>query len=400
MSKARLVVTAVLLEGRSQSEVARAYGVSESFVSRALARYRAEGDGAFEPRSRRPTQSPRSTPKEVVDLVVELRRDLEARGLDAGPKTIVWHLEQYSYVSVSRATVARILAREGLVVPQPRKRPRSSYIRFEAEQPNECWQADVTHYTLAKANDAWREVEILTFLDDHSRVILDSTCHRTTTGATVLEAFRRAVQLHGIPASTLTDNGMVFTTRFAGGKGGRNAFETELHRLGVRQINSTPNHPQTCGKVERVQQTMKKWLDAHRRPRSLPQLQRLLDEFTDEYNARRPHSSLKPQRPPRVAYLARPKATPGDLVADPHLRVRRDRVDLSGKVTLRVDGRLYSIGVGKQLARTRVILLVNDLEVRIVDAVTGELIRELTMDLSKQFQGTGKPPGPPPKRRV
>lgn len=161
MSKARLVVTAVVLEGRSQAEVARAYGVSESFVSRALARYREEGEGAFEPRSRRPVLSPRSTPKEVVELVVELRRDLEARGLDAGPKTIVWHLERYSEVSVSRATVARVLAREGLVVPQPRKRPRSSYIRFEAEQPNERWQADATHYTLAKANGVWRDVEIL-----------------------------------------------------------------------------------------------------------------------------------------------------------------------------------------------------------------------------------------------
>lgn len=145
---------------------------------------------------------------------------------------------------------------------------------------------------------------------------------------------------------------------------------------------------------------MKKWLDAHPRPRSLPALQRLLDEFKDEYNARRPHSSLRPQRPPQVAYIARPKATPGDLAAEPHLRVRRDRIDASGKVTLRIDGRLYSIGLGKQLARTRVILLVDDLHLRVIDALTGELIRELTVDLSKQFQGTGKPPGPPPKRRT
>jgi len=226
MSKARLVVTAVLLESRSQAEVARTYGVSESFVSRALARYREEGEAAFEPRSRRPLRSSRSTPKDVVELIVELRRDLEARGLDAGPKTIVWHLEQYSSVSVSRATVARVLAREGLVVPQPRKRPKSSYIRFEAAQPNECWQADATHYSLAKANGVWRDVEILTFLDDHSRVILDCSCHRTTTGPIVLEAFRRAVQSHGIPASTLTDNANVFTTRFAGGRAGATRSRT------------------------------------------------------------------------------------------------------------------------------------------------------------------------------
>lgn len=79
----------------------------------------------------------------------------------------------------------------------------------------------------------------------------------------MLAEFRKAVAAaHGIPASTLTDNGMVFTTRLSGGKGGRYAFETDLRRLGVRQINSTPNHPSTCGKVERFQQTLKKWLRA------------------------------------------------------------------------------------------------------------------------------------------
>ena len=236
--------------------------MSESFVSRTVARYRQEGEAAFEPRSRAPLRSPGSTPQEAVDLVVALREDLERRGRDAGPKTIVWHLEHHEGVHVSRATVARILAREGLAVPIPKKRPKSSYVRFEAEQPNECWQANVTHFQLAPRDGRdGQEVEILTFLGDHSRLILDSSCHVAVNGTIVLAAFRRAVQRHGIPASTLTDNGMVFTTRFAGGKGGRNAFETELRRLGVRQKNSRPSHPQTCGKIERVQKTMKKWLD-------------------------------------------------------------------------------------------------------------------------------------------
>ena len=129
----------------------------------------------------------------------------------------------------------------------------------------------------------------------------------------------------------------------------------------------------------------------------LETLQRDLDLFAEEYNSTRPHSSLRPVRPPGVAYLARPKATPGDRSSDTHLRVRHDRVDTSGKVTLRLDGRLYSIGLGRELARTRIILLVDDLHVRVVDAATGELLRELDMDLSKRFQGTGLPPGPRPR---
>jgi transposase InsO family protein len=292
---------------------------------------------------------------------------------------------------VSVATVNRVLAAKGLVTPQPKKRPRSSYVRFEAEQPNECWQSDVTHWTLADGSG----VEILTFLDDHSRAILWMSVHRHVTGADVRDAFLRATERHGVPASTLTDNGMVFTTRLSGGKGGRNAFESELRRLGVQQKNSRPNHPTTCGKIERLHQTLKRWLAARpRQPTTVRGLQRVLDRFVEEYNAERPHSSLRPKRPPMVAYAARPKAVPGDRADDRHERVRRDRVDTGGKVTLRLDGQLYSIGLGRDRAGVRVTMLVQDLDVRVVDTATGELIRELTIDPSKKFQARGLPPGP------
>jgi transposase InsO family protein len=291
--------------------------------------------------------------------------------------------------------------REGLVTPHPKKRPRSSYVRFEADMPNECWQADFTHYRLARRKGKeGLDVEILTFLDDHSRLVLHMSAHVHVTGPIVVAAFREAVQSHGIPASTLTDNGMVFTTRFSGGKGGRNGFEAELQRLGVVQKNSRPNHPTTCGKVERVQQTLKKWLDAKRRPSTIAGLQRLLDEFAFEYNSTRPHTSLHPVRTPETAYLARPKAAPGDRDDDRHSRVRHDIVDQAGKVTLRIHGQLHSIGIGRHHARTHIILLVQDLDVRVVDAATGELLRELRIDLSKRYHGTGKPPGPPPKHRA
>jgi transposase InsO family protein len=249
MSKARLVITAVTVEKRPVSEVARSYGVARSWVYALLERYRAEGEEAFESRSRRPKTSPRAIPDATVSLIIELRKELAGQGLDAGPHTIAWHLEHHHHTRVSAATVSRYLSRAGLVTPEPRKRPKSSCLRFQADLPNECWQADFTHYPLAGGAGT----EILTWLDDHSRYVLSLTAHHRVTGPAVVTAFRAAAAAHGAPASTLTDNGMVFTTRFSGGRGGRNGLETELRRLGIRQKNGKPNHPQTQGKVERFQ---------------------------------------------------------------------------------------------------------------------------------------------------
>ena len=332
MSRARSVITAVVVEGRRQAEVARAYGVSPGWVSRLVARYREEGESAFEPRSRRPKSSPTAIGPEVVARIVGLRSELSTAGLDAGPDTIGWHLRHHHGIVVSSATISRYLTKAGLVLPQPEKRPRSSYVRFAADQPNECWQSDFTHYRLtAPDGSPGDDVEILTWLDDHSRLALSVTAHHRVSGQIVLSSFRQTVAHQGVPSSTLTDNGMVFTTRLAGGKGGRNGLESELHRLGVLQKNSRPNHPTTCGKVERFQQTMKKWLRAQPdQPSSLAELQALIDTFVEHYNHRRPHRSLPESSTPAVAYNARPKAQPGPIVPDPHDRVRRDIVDEAG----------------------------------------------------------------------
>ena len=394
MSKARLVITAVTVEKRPVSEVARSYGVARSWIYALLERYRDEGEAAFEPRSRRPKTSPQAIPDSAVSLITELRKDLAGQGLDAGPQTIAWHLEHHHRIRVSAATISRYLARAGLVTPEPRKRPKSSYLRFEAEQPNECWQSDFTHYPLAGGTGT----EILTWLDDHSRYALRITGHRRVTGPIVLTAFRAAVAAYGAPASTLTDNGMVFTTRFSGGKGGRNGLETELRRLGIKQKNGRPNHPQTQGKTERFQQTLKNWLRAQSpQPTTIAQLQALLDAFTALYNHQRPHRSLPHRATPATAYAARPKAAPGDRTADTHDRVRTDRIDTSGVVTLRHHGRLHHIGIGRTHARTHVLMLISDLHVRVINAATGELLRELTLDPTRDYQPTGRPPGPQPK---
>src|SRR6266508_3366372 len=246
MSKARLIITAVIIEGRSQHEVARAYGVNQSWVSRLVA-------PATAPRAR-----PRSSPA------------------------------HHHSIRVSAATISRYLTRLGLVTPQPTKRPKASYQRFQAELPNQCWQADFTHYPLAgPATAPAGDAEVLTWLDDHSRYALDVTAHQPVTGPIARDRFLAAVARFGVAAWTLTDNAMVFTTRFAGGRGGRNALEAELRRCNVEQKNSRPNKPTTCGKVERFQQTLKQWLRAQpHQPTNLVELQQLLDQFVAVYRGR------------------------------------------------------------------------------------------------------------------
>ena len=241
--------------------------------------------------------------------------------------------------------------------------------------PNECWQSDFTHYPLADGTDT----EILTWLDDHSRYALSVTAHARVTGPR-LPAFRAACEPHGIPASTLTDNGMVFTTRLAGGKGGRNALEHELRSLGITQKNGKPNHPQTQGKVERFQQTMKNWLRAQ--PTSPPPSPTPAPARRLPQHLQHPAPAPVTRRPrdPGDAYAARPKAQPGDRAADTHDRVRTDRIDNTGLVTLRHNGQLHHIGIGRAHAGTRVLLLVQDLHIRVINADTGEPIRELVLD--------------------
>ena len=390
MSRARLVITAVTIEKRPVAEVVAAYGVSRSWIYELLARYREEGEAALEPRSRAPKTSPHATPPATVELVLRLRKELAESGHDAGADTLLWHLANHHQVTLSRATVHRILTRHGAVTPEPRKKPKSSYIRFQAAMPNECWQSDFTHYPLTDTATFPKGVEIITWLDDCTRYALHVCAHRAITTPIVKATFRKTAGQHGIPASTLTDNGMVYTVRLAsiGHRGGRNGFEQQLRDWHVAQKNSRPNHPTTCGKVERFQQTLKKWLRAQpTQPATIAALQTLLDRFQREYNQQRPHRSLPHRATPAALYDTMPKALPGpSRDADTHDRIRHDRVDKSGSVTLRMAGKLRHIGIGRTHARTHVILLIQDLDVRIVNAITGELLRELTIDTSKDYQ--------------
>ena len=377
----RVVILSVTIEGLSQAETARRYKVSNVFVSELLARYRAEGDAAFEARSRRPKSSPTALTPHVVALIVGLRDELDFDGLDAGPDTIAWHLQHHHGLKVSAATIRRKLVAAKRITPQPRKRPRSSYIRFEAALPNETWQSDFTHWRLADGTD----IEIITWLDDHSRAALSVTAHECITGDIVIDTFTETAETTGYPASVLTDNGMVYTARFAFGKGGRNQLETLLGLLGIDQKHSRPNHPSTCGKVERFQQTMKKWLRAQPPAETIAELQEQIDKFVVTYNQHRPHSSLR-KRTPAVVYNLLPKATPAGTGAGIHIRVRTDTIDAHGKVSLRRAGKMHHIGIGRRHKRQPVLLLIADLDVRVVHRDTGELLAQTTIDPTRGYQ--------------
>jgi transposase InsO family protein len=384
MSMARVLITAVVLEGRPKSVVAREYGVSRRWVQKLTARYLAEGEAAFEPRSRRPHASRHRTSQATEDAIVALRKELAGAGLDAGAETIAWHLRQQAGCSPSVATIWRVLSRRGFVTPQPHKRPRSSWRRFEADLPNELWQADITHWPLAEGSDA----EILNIVDDHSRLLAGSTARVIFKAGDIVADLHVAMARHGRPERMLTDNGAVFTGLYRGR--GWVALERELTALGIGLSHCRPYHPQTCGKVERLHQTLKKWLARQDPAATIGGLQAQLDAFTAYYNTQRPHRAVG-RRTPQTAWNARPRAIPArqGIHVSEHFRVRRDRVDADGKLTLRHSSRLHHIGIGRRWAGTKVLILARDLDIRIITQEDGELIREFTLDPTRNYQPQG-----------
>jgi transposase InsO family protein len=384
MDLAGYVIKAVLVEGQKVDDVCAAHGISRSWLYELIGRYRDRGEEGLRPRSKRPRSSPTKVPPTMEDEIVGLRKSLAEDGLDAGPHTIQVHMLRRRCGRArgavpSVATIWRVLCRRGFVVAQPQKRPKSSWRRFQAELPNECWQADTTHWALADGTD----VEILNVLDDHSRLLVASRAFATTKAADVVETFYQAADHYGLPASVLTDNGAIFTAQ---ARNGTCAFELELLSLGIDYKHSRPYHPQTCGKVERFHQTLKRWL-AHQPPATtVAELQTQLDRFHRYYNTVRPHRALG-RRPPAQAFAARTKATPRRpaITLPAHHRVRRDKVDRTGTVTLRYHSRLLHLGIGRRHAGTHVLLLVADRDVRVITD-DGELLTHITIDPSRNYQ--------------
>jgi transposase InsO family protein len=290
------------------------------------------------------------------------------------------------------STIWRILSRRGLVVSQPHKRPRSSWKRFCAELPNQRWQADVTHWRLADHT----EVEILDLIDDHSRLALASHARAVTTGPDVVYTFIAAFTTWGTPAGVLTDNGAIFTAKQRGDE--RTALEITLGEMGIKYSRSRPYHPQTCGKVERFHQTLKKHLRALPAAATITELQHQIDAFLAYYNNIRPHRALR-RRTPIQAFNDRPKALPTGYQIPPHYRIRHDKIDAAGVITIRHNSRLHHIGLSKHLRDTKVTVLIDDLDIRVLHHDTGQLIRKLVLDPTRDYQPRGVKCGNSPENR-
>jgi transposase InsO family protein len=275
------------------------------------------------------------------------------------------------------STIRRVLTAAGLISPEPKKRPKSSYRRFQADQPNECWQSDFTHWQLADGTG----VEIINWLDDHSRYLLASRAYRRVTGQTVISTFLAASNLYGLPQSTLTDNGSVYTSRFTGG---RNGFEYLLASLGVTQKNGHPSHPQTQGKIERFHQTQKRWLAAQPAAATIAELQTQLDTFAHIYNHIRPHRALHGATPTQ-AYTATIKAAPANHSNNPHYRVRNDHVDRLGKISLRRAGRMHHLGVGAVHAGQAVTIVIDADNATVIHRDTGQVLSEHVIDPDRSY---------------
>ena len=283
MDRARYAVDAVIIEGRSLRSVASSLGVSKSWVGKQVSRYRAGGYEALVALSTAPHRRPTQTPVELEDEIVQIRKHLDDEGLDAGPLTIQYHLRRRHGTSPGRSTIHRVLTRRGFVTPQPQKRPRTSWLRFESHLPNETWQGDMTHWELADGTG----VEILDFVDDYSRMVIAAVVLPVTTAGDVVATFYEGASRWGFPASVLTDNGCIFTAQF---RNGRCGFETELTTLGINIKHGKPYHPQTQGKIERFHKTLKRWLRKRDRANSIAELQAQIDTFVRYYNEERTHS--------------------------------------------------------------------------------------------------------------
>ena len=375
-----MAAVAASLDGVNVTELCASAGVSRKTFYKWRARFEAEGLEGLEPRSRRPRRSPGRTPVEVEDRIVEIRKWLGDEHLDAGAATIRWHLEREGVQRApSDATIWRVLVRRGFIVPEPKKRPRCSWRRFEASAPNELWQIDGTDWQLIDTTP----VKILNVIDDHSRYVPASHAASGETCDAAWAAFGDGVAEVGLPAGCLSDNGLAFSGRL---RGFEVEFEIRLRETGVRAITSSPYHPQTCGKVERFQQTLKKWL-VHQPPAAtLGELQHQLDWFRNYYNHERPHRAIG-RITPWERFTASPRLAPdGQPLSAPPRRIPVT-VTQVGAAEL---GR-WTIGLGLEHAGRPAQVFLDGTHANVF--VDGRLVRHLELDHTRRYQPTGRSPG-------
>jgi transposase InsO family protein len=263
-------------------------------------RFAVEGPPGLVERSRQPGSSPAQLSAEVEDEIVRLRKELL---VDNGAQSIFYHLQRAGWEPLpSVSAIHRALRRRGMVVAQPEKRPRSAWKRFVWPRPNDVWQIDATRWVLADRQEIW----IMDLLDDHSRLVLAARVCAGPTALAAWEAFSEAVSRYGIPVRCLSDRGSCFSGRE---QEDEHRFAAGLRGLGVIQLLSAPYHPQTCGKLERFHQTLKRFLATAPLAAHPQELQGQLDRFLDYYNHRRPHRALAGATP-RESWEATPRSVP------------------------------------------------------------------------------------------
>jgi transposase InsO family protein len=374
-------VLAAGLPGVRVSALCAELGISRQTVYKYKRRWGAEGPAGLVERSRRPHRSPLMMAVAVEDEIVRLRKALP---LDSGAQSIAYHLARAGWPVPSVASIHRALVRRGLVVAQPHKRPRSAWRRFEWPRPNDAWQIDATRWLLAGGREVW----VMDVLDDHSRLVVAARACAGPTGEAAWGAFCQGSSAWGLPAHVMSDNGMCFTSRFQQPRG-ETDFERDLRALGIVHVRSSPGHPQTCGKLERFHQTLKRWLARQPLAHSHPQLQDQLDTFLVFYNHERPHRALSGHTPAE-RWTASPPASPAEPIpAPPEASLHLVRPGGS------IAWGHHVIGVGSEHARARVLVVARGDDLAVFGP--GGLIRRLRVDRSSRYQPTGKPRGRRPK---
>jgi transposase InsO family protein len=376
----RRTIVEISLDGLNVREFCRCHRVSPWFFYDLRRRYRAEGEAALALRSRAAKRVANRTRPELEDMIVGLRKQLSQDGLDCGPATIRFHLCQAlddpaGTRTPSEATIWRVLTRRGFVVAQPKKAPKGSRRRFVAERANECWQIDDTGWALADESP----VKIIDVLDDCSRVVVAAKAVRTCSGAAALEAVLAGAALWGLPERMLSDNGPAF----------RDSMAKALGQLGVGYGHSRPYHPQTCGKVERFHQTLKKFLAAQEPAATLEDLQAQIDRFVAYYNHQRPHRGIG-RRIPAQVWTDSPKSGPADRPLGTPTAIYYSRATLNGVISTGLHrdntkpGRTMVINLGRAHAHQPTTTVITGTSCHVF--IDGRLIRQLTLDPTRRYQ--------------
>lgn len=349
-------------------------------------RFNAEGSGGLEARSRRPHSTPTAVGADVEDAIVRARKELADFGTDSGVWSIRQRLLDDAVAGVpSQATIWRVLKRRGMIVAEPKKRPKGSLRRFVFPRPNDCWQIDATHYQLADGSP----VVIINIIDDHSRLCPASRAVVTCTTVNAWETLAQGGAHWGLPARILSDNGTQFNQSR---RNRRSQFEVNARNAGIVSIASTPYHPQTCGKVERFHETVKDWLSKQpHQPTTIAELQTMLDTFVEYYNTRRPHRSLDGRRPAAV-WGAQPHATPANTPITSTLNMRQQlKVNAGGNIRVHRHDANWSINVGVEYAGLTLDVIINTIDCIIFH--DRQLVRTLRINPAVYHQASGRKTG-------